>query len=233
MKRYYNDCWKVSGKDGNKIRYPHPTDRLCTIERNMSTKKVVLTEEVKEHDAAFGGLGETGGYLNPAIQLGFVPDKKGRRGMTRFMSVNKEGVSQGVKLNPGKACDPNKKVFDEFTYSIDFKVLRLAAGKLQRVHVVVTLDAENRTVTFTQEGLQDSGFRLVIDDMAYGVIYDTVEHGCMVTELKRRGESGSVSVTVPEWCDFSALAIYTFTLTRDKRKSSNSECLHYEAPVKV
>lgn len=223
-KRFYGVA-EARGTFGDQVTYPHPFLQGVMISRALSLKPVKLKENVAEHDAAFGGLGQEGGYLLSATRVGF-PHESGRcSGHSYFMKLNaKKKVAKAVKKDPDTPYNPDADVMDQYECVIDYPRLVLAKGNLPPIKVEVTLDEENSKVLCTQEADVEGGTSRGANDVGYCVVYDPTNHACIVEKLRRRSESGSTLVALPVGTDYETLVAYVFTTTDKGKPTSNSEC---------
>ena len=102
----------------------------------------------------------------------------------------------------------------------------MAAGNRIQIEIGTKFDEETNSFTFEQTADERQGSRAKPDDMAYILLLESVNEEAQVLELRVRSSNGSSSFTLPKWWDKDKVFVYTFTVSRDKKKSSPSSFLY-------
>lgn len=187
---------------------------LCyTRRKNIAKAKVFSrkdnpTPEILDQRARMKTLVSLSQRMIPVIRKGFA------------------GIGHGTTSNAFVARNMGAVIVDEkHAGTVDFDLLKVAAGMLYPPKVAVVYNAESQKYVFEQ-GMQEEedGFALQ-DDKVYGVLYETVLERTRLVTLRDRGESGSTTYTLPEDWNNENVKAYCFATSKNGRQASDSRAL--------
>ena len=223
MAEFVNPVGKIRGKYGNVIGYVRPDGKNCC--RSASLKRKSGGEPQKRQSMAFGTVAGRKQWLMNIIRGGFPGGNGYAKGFNGFTGANVASAVTVEKIDPGKPVSNRKKAEKEFTGTIDYRKLRVAAGQLVTPVVGVEVDAENRKVVFTHEGMPVESVDCFADDKVYGVILFVPKRRCRLQELGTRGETFVASMEFPNQAETDGLFVYVFAGRADGKDTSDSVCV--------
>lgn len=187
---------------------------LCYMKgKNIAKAKVFSrkdnpTPEILDQRAKMKVLVELSRKILPVIRKGFV------------------GIGNGTTSNAFVAGNMKAVSVDEkHVATIDFELLKVAAGVLYTPKVAVTYTEENQKFLFEQETQeQETGFAMT-DDLVYAVLYETVLNRAKLVALRERGESGSTSYALPEDWEKVNVKAFCFATSKNGHYASDSRAL--------
>ena len=222
MAEFVNSIGQVRGKFGNVVAYVRANGKNYCKGASISRKP--STESQKQQAAAFAVVVSRKGWMARAIRLGF-PGNQYPKGFNGFTSANVTTAVTVEKVNPMKPIVRYKKAIQEYRGIIDYSKLRVAAGALVSPVVVCKVEAENRKVHFSHQGMVVEAIDCFLDDEIYGVLLHESTHSCKVMRLGMRGEDWNESMDFPEEAEMEGLVVYVFARAADGKDTSDSECL--------
>lgn len=222
MAEFVNSIGQVRGKFGNVVAYVRANGKNYCKGASISRKP--STESQKQQAAAFAVVVSRKGWMARAIRLGF-PGNQYPKGFNGFTSANVTTAVTVEKVNPMKSIVRYKKAIQEYRGIIDYSKLRVAAGALVSPVVVCKVEAENRKVHFSHQGMVVEAIDCFLDDEIYGVLLHESTHSCKVMRLGMRGEDWNESMDFPEEAEVEGLVVYVFARAADGKDTSDSECL--------
>ena len=222
MAEFVNSIGQVRGKFGNVVAYVRANGKNYCKGASISRKP--STESQKQQAAAFAVVVSRKGWMARAIRLGF-PGNQYPKGFNGFTSANVTTAVTVEKVNPMKPMVRYKKATQEYRGIIDYSKLRVAAGALVSPVVVCKVEAENRKVHFSHQGMVVEAIDCFLDDEIYGVLLPESTHSCEVMRLGMRGEDWNESVDFPEEAEAEGLVVYVFARAADGKDTSDSVCL--------
>ena len=108
---------------------------------------------------------------------------------------------------------------DKHVGSVAYPDLLVSFGTL--VPVAVTMTSEENVLTFTYASMEE-GYGLQADDEVYAAFVDEKLQFSWMRKLGTRGEGGMVSENVPSFSSKENLHVYTFVVTKDRKRASRS-----------
>ena len=222
MAEFVNSIGQVRGKFGNVVAYVRANGKNYCKGASISRKP--STESQKQQAAAFAVVVSRKGWMARAIRLGF-PGNQYPKGFNGFTSANVTTAVTVEKVNPMKSIVRYKKAIQEYRGIIDYSKLRVAAGALVSPVVVCKVEAENRKVHLSHQGMVVEAIDCFLDDEIYGVLLHESTHSCKVMRLGMRGEDWNESMDFPEEAEVEGLVVYVFARAADGKDTSDSECL--------
>ncbi|WP_018339369.1 hypothetical protein [Butyricimonas synergistica] len=223
MAEFVNPIGKIRGKYGNVIGYVRPDGKNCC--RSTSLKRKSGGEPQKRQSMAFGTVAGRKQWMMVVIRLGFPGGNGYGKGFNGFTGANVKSAVVVEKIDPEKPVSNRKKAEKEFSGVIDYGKLRVAAGQLVSPMVDVEVDAGNRKVVFTHEGMPVESVDCFSDDKVYGVMLSVPKRRCRLQELGTRGESFVASMDFPGKADADGLFVYVFAVRADGKDTSDSICV--------
>ena len=222
MAEFVNSIGQVRGKFGNVVAYVRANGKNYCKGASISRKP--STESQKQQAAAFAVVVSRKGWMARAIRLGF-PGNQYPKGFNGFTSANVTTAVTVEKVNPMKPTVRYKKATQEYRGIIDYSKLRVAAGALVSPVVVCKVEAENRKVHLSHQGMVVEAIDCFLDDEIYGVLLHEATYSCKVMRLGMRGEDWNESMDFPEEAEMEGLVVYVFARAADGKDTSDSECL--------
>ena len=222
MAEFVNSIGQVRGKFGNVVAYVRANGKNYCKGASISRKP--STESQKQQAAAFAVVVSRKGWMARAIRLGF-PGNQYPKGFNGFTSANVTTAVTVEKVNHRKPMVRYKKANEEYRGIIDYSKLRVAAGALVSPVVVCKVEAENRKVHFSHQGMVVEAIDCFLDDEIYGVLLHEATYSCKVMRLGTRGEDWTESVSFPEEAETEGLVVYVFARAADGKDTSDSVCL--------
>ena len=222
MAEFVNSIGQVRGKFGNVVAYVRANGKNYCKGASISRKP--STESQKQQAAAFAVVVSRKGWMARAIRLGF-PGNQYPKGFNGFTSANVTTAVTVEKVNPMKPIVRYKKAIQEYRGIIDYSKLRVAAGALVSPVVGCEVEAENRKVHFSHQGMAVEAIDCFWDDEIYGVLLHEATHSCKVMRLGMRGEDWNESMDFPEEAEVEGLVVYVFARAADGKDTSDSVCL--------
>ena len=222
MAEFVNSIGQVRGKFGNVVAYVRANGKNYCKGASISRKP--STESQKQQAAAFAVVVSRKGWMARAIRLGF-PGNQYPKGFNGFTSANVTTAVTVEKVNPMKPIVRYKKAIQEYRGIIDYSKLRVAAGALVSPVVVCKVEAENRKVHFSHQGMAVEAIDCFWDDEIYGVLLHEATYSCKVMRLGTRGEDWNESMDFPEEAETEGLVVYVFARAADGKDTSDSVCL--------
>ena len=222
MAEFVNSIGQVRGKFGNVVAYVRANGKNYCKGASISRKP--STEPQKQQAAAFAVVVSRKGWMARAIRLGF-PGNQYPKGFNGFTSANVTTAVTVEKVNPMKPIVRYKKAIQEYRGIIDYSKLRVAVGALVSPVVVCKVEAENRKVHFSHQGMVVEAIDCFLDDEIYGVLLHEATYSCKVMRLGMRGEDWNESMDFPEEAEMEGLVVYVFARAADGKDTSDSECL--------
>ena len=187
------------GKVGNVVYYVVDDGNYA---RRMSDKpKRKAKGDQRSNCLKLRTLGMLGGTLTPVLRV-TMPREVYRT--ARFVDWNYGAVTV-EDVETGEV-------------SVDYPSLVFTKGSLMPAIVTGTLSGN----TMNFECAPQTGYGLAADDQAYLAFVDGVGGVAWLEELGSRGEGGSASVTVPQFCSPENVNVYTFMLSRDGKRTSKT-----------
>ena len=222
MAEFVNSIGQVRGKFGNVVAYVRANGKNYCKGASISRKP--STEPQKQQAAAFAVVVSRKGWMARAIRLGF-PGNQYPKGFNGFTSANVTTAVTVEKVNPMKPIVRYKKAIQEYRGIIDYSKLRVAAGALVSPVVVCEVEAENRKVHLSHQGMVVEAIDCFLDDEIYGVLLHESTHSCKVMRLGTRREDWNESMDFPEKAEEEGLVVYVFARAADGKDASDSVCL--------
>ena len=224
MAEFVNPIGKIRGKFGNVIGYVKKNGKnYC---KSTGLKRKPSGEEQKRQSVAFGTTAAGKQWLMEAIRLGFPGGNGYPKGFNGFVSANVVNAVSVEKTDPEAPLNPRKKAMREFKGNMDYRKLRVAAGRLVPPSVDAEVDMEGRKVRFASPGIQLESIDCFSDDKIYGVVIGVRNRRCRVTELGVRGEALGMSVDFPGNTGADEIVVYVFAASADGKDVSDSVYLH-------
>lgn len=163
--------------------------------------------------ACFGATGELIPFVLDAIRVGF-PDRN-------------RGITPGMKFmehNATTLCSATRGDDGTIAVTRDLKLLQLSNGPLENAEVEVSVDTEQRNVTFSLSavGTGDTDHLSMADDRVYGFVLDGERLRGRLVQLGTRGEGGIKTFTIPAKWSVADLHVYVFTRRRRDRVASDT-----------
>jgi len=140
-------------------------------------------------------------------------------------SVSKVGFPQRYrKWSPSNAfisCNKNNCSVREGMVVVDYEHLVCSKGRLILPEVSASLNAGDGVVNFSQTGMEvDSN--CYPDDQVYGVLLEKELRACRLITLRKRGEDGSTSTSIPATWNTGNMAVYAFAVRADGKMASGT-----------
>lgn len=223
MAEFVNPIGKIRGKYGNVIGYVGANGKNYCKSTSLNRKSG--GEPQKRQSAAFGTVAGKKQWMMKVIRLGFPGGNGYPKGFNGFTSANVTSAVSVEKINPEKPVSQRKKATKEFQGTIDYGKLRVAAGQLVPPIASVEVDAENRKVSFTHEGVPAESVDCFLDDKIYGVLLSVSGQRCRVEELGTRGGTFEVCMDFPDEAEVDGLFVYVFAGSADGKDTSDSVCV--------
>ena len=186
-----------------------PTPKLPTF-RDEKDK-----EERDKRMNEYGGCSHVYSVVYDAVKLGIPREKRGEQPLGKFMKLNAKTLCKVVENEKG-----------ELVREYKYEKLIVAAGNRIQIEIGTKFDEETNSFTFEQTADERQGSRAKPDDMAYILLLESVNEEAQVLELRVRSSNGYSSFTLPNWWDKDKVFVYTFNVSRDKKKSSPSSFLY-------
>ena len=188
------------GRVGNASYYVIDDENFLRSLSDKSPKEG--TEEQKEARTKCCILGRLSGVVKDVTKLGY-PEAKNHA--NDFFVTN---------LGAVEVVDADKHVG-----SVAYPDLLVSFGTL--VPVAVTMTSEENVLTFTYASMEE-GYGLQADDEVYAAFVDEKLQFSWMRKLGTRGEGGMVSENVPSFSSKENLHVYTFVVTKDRKRASRS-----------
>lgn len=214
----------IRGKVGNLVLYGGKENK--TLCRRWNRERKVFKEPQKRQAVAFGTLAVLKIWLGKVIKTGFPGNGRELKGYNAFMSVNLGKAITVKKKEPGRPVNKRKKATEEFTGTVDYQALRVAAGPLTPPTVEVSVDQKRREARFTHKAVAVEAVDCFLDDRIHAALLDGKEWIAFTREICRRGEDGMLVIPFPERTKAKNVALYVFATSDDGRYASDSICLH-------
>lgn len=184
---------------------------MCYMNRqNIAKAKVFVrkdkpTPEMLAQRAKMKVLVQLSRRLLPVIRKGFA------------------GIGRGSTSNAFVARNMKAVQVDEkYVATLDYKLLSVAGGVMYTPRVTATYSTEGKQYTFMQEIQEEADCFAFATDDVYAVLYETKLGRSRFVLLKKRGESGSTTYTLPEEWDASEVEAYSFATLKNGRAASDS-----------
>lgn len=208
---------KMSGEIGDKLIRTLPSGKMI-----INQKAALPTFDDKELEEkrdvrikGFGGSGHIVPVVRPALRVGFPGLKRGQTYSGQFM-----------KENATTLCDAERGEDGKLHRVYDYRSMVIARGAVTRPAVTVTVTAETNKIMFEQEADLTPSASKDPEDQVYGFVLDATNEQAELIVLRKRGESGSTSFSIPADWDKEKLFIYSFAAFHDKKRASASVCLY-------
>ena len=223
MAEFVNPIGKIRGKFGNVIGYVRADGKNCC--KSTALKRKSGGEPQKRKSAAFGAVSGGKQWMMDVIRLGFPGGNGYAKGFNGFTGANATNAVSVEKIDPAKPVSQRKKATKEFRGTIDYGKLRVAAGQLVSPVVRARVDAKDRKVSFTHEGVSAESVDCFLDDKIYGVLLSVSGRRCRVEELGTRGETFVTSMDFPDEAEADGLFVHVFAGRADGKDTSDSVCV--------
>lgn len=209
-------CSEIHGDVGDKTYRTTKAGKISV--NNKAAMPTFRDEKMKdERDkriSGFGGSGHMAYVVGEAIMLGFPPRRRGEKPLGQFMKYNAVTLCK---------AEPNEE--GKLIWTYDFPAMVLSKGNLDEIEATATFDKESGMFMFTQKE-DRAGSRAKLDDMAYAFVLDVTKEKGELVPMRTRKESGSTPFPLPEGWDKENLFAYLFTVSKDRRRVSNTKCIY-------
>ncbi|WP_270488200.1 hypothetical protein [Butyricimonas synergistica] len=174
----------------------------CYMRRKGAGPSGDMTDEQVAQQNIMATLGRLSSMFDPITSVGLKHGKcTGPSAVyNNFVHYNRKNVTWDAKT---------KEVV------VNFSDLVLSRGTLYSPDLTVTLNEETRKIIIEQEGMV-VGAKMNPDDDVFAGVFDMKNEFCILVPLRKREESGSTSVIIPDKWDIASIVVYG--LARDVKK---------------
>lgn len=120
-------------------------------------------------------------------------------------------------------------VDDDFNATVNYSQLVCSSGHLKAPKVAVSYNEAERQLVFTQT-VQQQTLTCNPKDIAWGVVYEKVQHEAEIYPLKARSEGGVITVVLPEDWESGNCEFYAFARNPEGTQVSRTSYLQLTTP---